>query len=49
MEACSGARDGLHHGLPPGLMAALFVKRFRTSQAPKNDRNDADAIAIAAR
>jgi transposase len=53
MEACSGAHDWarscLRHGLVPKLMAAQFVKPFRKSQANKNDRNDAEAIATAAR
>ena len=53
MEACSGA----HHwarccqsfGLAPKLMAAQFVTPFRKQRAAKNDRNDAEAIATAAR
>ena len=53
MKACSGAhhwaRRCLGHGLVPRLMAAQFVKPFRKSQANKNDRNDAEAIATAAR
>ncbi len=53
MEACSGAhywaRCCLEHGLQPRLIAAQFVKPFRKSQAIKNDRNDAEAIATAAR
>ena len=53
MEACSGAhhwaRRGIDHGLQPRLMAAQFVKPFRKSQAAKNDRKDAEAIATAAR
>ncbi|MGH8029725.1 MAG: IS110 family transposase [Arenimonas sp.] len=53
MEACSGAhhwaRRCVEHGLQPRLMAAQFVKPFRKSQAAKNDRNDAEAIATAAR
>ena len=53
MEACSGAhhwaRRCLAHGLQPRLIAAQFVKPFRKSQAAKNDRNDAEAIATAAR
>ena len=53
MEACSGAhhwgRRCLEHGLVPRLMAAQFVKPFRKSQTAKNDRNDAEAIATAAR
>ena len=53
MEACSSAhhwaRRCLEHGLQPRLIAAQFVKPFRKSQAAKNDRNDAEAIATAAR
>ena len=53
MEACSGAhhwaRRCLAHGLQPRLMAAKLVKPFRKSQSTKNDRNDAEAIATAAR
>ncbi len=53
MEACSGAhawaRRCLEHGLRPKLIAAQFVKPFRKSQTTKNDRNDAEAIATAAR
>jgi len=53
MEACSGA----HHwarwcrerGLSPRLIAAQFVTPFRKSRGSKNDRNDAEAIATAAR
>ena len=36
-------------GLQPRLMAAQFVKPFRMSARNKNDRNDAEAIATAAR
>lgn len=53
MEACSGAhhwaRRCLGHGLIPRLMAAQFVKPFRKQRSAKNDRNDAEAIATAAR
>ena len=53
MEACSGAhhwgRRCLEHGLQPKLMAAQFVAPFRKSRTSKNDRNDAEAIATAAR
>lgn len=53
MEACSGAhhwaRRCLEHGLQPRLMAAQFVTPFRKSRTAKNDRNDAEAIATAAR
>lgn len=52
MEACSGAhhwgRRCLDAGLQPRLMAAQFVSPFRKRQVAKNDRNDAEAIAIAA-
>ena len=53
MEACGSAhhwaRRCLAHGLVPRLMAAQFVAPFRKSAAAKNDRNDAEAIATAAR
>ena len=53
MEACSGAhhwaRRCLEVGLQPRLMAAQFVTPFRKSRTSKNDRNDAEAIATAAR
>ncbi|EQD74492.1 transposase IS116/IS110/IS902 family protein [mine drainage metagenome] len=53
MEACSGAhhwaRRCLEYGLQPRLMAAQFVTPFRKSRTLKNDRNDAEAIATAAR
>src|SRR5699024_10270813 len=53
MEACSGAhlfaRRCREYGLVPKLMAPQFVKPFRKSQLNKNDRNDAEAIATAAR
>ncbi|WP_305807277.1 transposase, partial [Stenotrophomonas sp. YIM B06876] len=53
MEACSGAhywaRRCQEYGLVPRVMAAQFVKPFRKSQTSKNDRNDAEAIATAAR
>lgn len=53
MEACGGAhywgRQCYKHGLVPRVMAAHFVKPFRKSRAAKNDRNDAEAIATAAR
>ena len=53
MEACSGAhhwaRRCLELGLQPRLMAAQFVTPFRKSRTSKNDRNDAEAIATAAR
>jgi len=53
MEACSGAHHWARrcqaYGLQPKLMAAQFVAPFRKSQSTKNDRNDAEAIATAAR
>lgn len=53
MEACSGAHHWARrcqaYGLQPKLMAAQFVAPFRKSKASKNDRNDAEAIATAAR
>lgn len=53
MEACSGAhhwaRRCLDYGHQPRLMAAQLVKPYRLSQRSKNDRNDAEAIATAAR
>jgi len=53
MEACSGShhwgRRCLAYGLQPRLMAAQFVTPFRKSRTAKNDRNDAEAIATAAR
>ena len=53
MEACSGAhhwaRRCLEYGLQPRLIAAQFVTPFRKSRTTKNDRNDAEAIATAAR
>ena len=53
MEACSGAhhwaRQCLTYGLQPRLLAAQFVTPFRKSRTVKNDRNDAEAIATAAR
>ena len=53
MEACSSAhywgRQCEAHGLVPRLMAAQFVKPFRKSALVKNDRQDAEAIATAAR
>ncbi|SFN72046.1 IS110 family transposase [Dokdonella immobilis] len=53
MEACSSAhhwgRVCRGYGLEPRLMAAQFVKPFRKSAGSKNDRNDAEAIATAAR
>jgi transposase len=53
METCSSAhywgRRCDDYGLQPRLMAAQFVKPFRKSVSAKNDRNDAEAIATAAR
>ncbi|EQD35273.1 transposase IS116/IS110/IS902 family protein, partial [mine drainage metagenome] len=53
MEACSGAhhwaRRCMEYGLQPRLMAAQFVTPFRKNRTAKNDRNDAEAIATAAR
>lgn len=53
MEACSGAhhwaRRCVEYGLQPRLMAAQFVTPFRKNRTAKNDRNDAEAIATAAR
>jgi transposase len=53
MEACSSAhywaREMAALGLTPRIMAAEFVQPFRKSRAGKNDRNDAEAIAIAVR
>ena len=53
MEACSGAHHWARRcqdsGLRPRLMAAQFVAPFRKSRTAKNDRNDAEAIATAAR
>lgn len=53
MEACSGAHHWARRcqasGLLPRLMAAQFVAPFRKSRTAKNDRNDAEAIATAAR
>ncbi|MGH8115337.1 MAG: IS110 family transposase [Rhodanobacteraceae bacterium] len=53
MEACSGAhhwaRRCLEYGLVPRVMAAQFVRPFRKNPLAKNDPNDAEAIATAAR
>ena len=53
MEACSGAHHWARYcqglGLVPKLIAAQFVTPFRKSRSAKNDRNDAEAIATAAR
>ena len=51
MEACSSshywAREMRSLGLEPRIMAAEFVQPFRKSRAGNNDRNDAEAIAVA--
>jgi len=51
MEACSSAhhwaRFLARHGHTPRLMAAEHVRPFRMSRGAKNDRNDAQAIAVA--
>lgn len=53
MEACSGAHHWARRcrdlGLEPRLIAAQLVVPFRKSALHKNDRNDAEAIATAAR
>jgi len=53
MEACSGAHHWARRcrelGLEPRLIAAQLVTPFRKSALHKNDRNDAEAIATAAR
>lgn len=53
MEACGSShhwgRWFAAHGHVVRLMAPEFVQPFRKSMAAKNDRNDAEAIAIAAR
>jgi transposase len=53
MEACSSAhhwaRRMVELGLEPRIMAAEFVEPHRKSRAMKNDRNDAEAIALAVR
>ena len=53
MEACSSshywAREMRSLGLEPRIIAAEFVQPFRKSRAGKNDRNDAEAIAVAVR
>lgn len=53
MEACSGAHHWARRcvalGLQPKIIAAQFVGPFRKSRTTKNDRNDAEAIATAAR
>lgn len=53
MEACGSAHHWARRcreaGLAPRLIAAHLVTPFRKSAAGKNDRNDAEAIATAAR
>ena len=53
MEACGAshywAREMIALGLTPRIMAAEFVEPHRKSRATKNDRNDAEAIALAVR
>ncbi|ADI30154.1 IS110 family transposase [Methylotenera versatilis] len=53
MEACGSShhwgRWFAAHGHTAKLIAAEFVQPFRKSAAAKNDRNDAEAIAIASR
>jgi len=53
MEACSGAHHWARRcfalGLQPKVIAAQFVGPFRKSRTTKNDHNDAEAIATAAR
>lgn len=53
MEACGAshhwAREMSVMGLVPRIMAAEFVEPHRKSRAMKNDRNDAEAVALAVR
>ena len=53
MEACGSShhwgRWFAAHGHTAKLIAAEFVQPFRKSTAAKNDKNDAEAIAIASR
>lgn len=46
---CSGRRGGGDGGLQPRLITAQLVAPSRKSRTAKNDRNDAEAIATAAR
>lgn len=48
-KTCSAAHCWAALGLQPRIMAAEFVQPYRKSRAGKNDRNDAEAIAIAVR
>lgn len=53
MEACGSAHHWARRmaelGLEPRIMPAQFVEPYRKSRAMKNDRNDAEAIALAVR
>lgn len=53
MEACGSAhhwaRRMVDLGLEPRIMPAQFVEPYRKSRSMKNDRNDAEAIALAVR
>ena len=53
MEVCSGAhlwaRRCLTYGLEPRIIATQLVTPFRKGHRTKNDRADAEAIALAAR
>jgi len=53
MEACGAshhwAREMSAWGLMPRIVAAELVQPYRKSRAMKNDRNDAEAVALAVR
>lgn len=53
MEACGSAHHWARRmtelGLEPRIMPAQFVEPYRKSRTMKNDRNDAEAIALAVR
>lgn len=53
MEACGSAHHWARRmaelGLEPRIMPAEFVEPYRKSRGMKNDRNDAEAIALAVR
>jgi len=53
MEACGAAHHWARQlsllGLVPKIMPAEFVEPHRKSRSMKNDRNDAEAIALAVR
>ena len=53
LEACGSAhhwaRRMVELGLEPRIMPAEFVEPYRKSRSMKNDRNDAEAIALAVR